>query len=172
MLVNRRAHQRAQAHADQYGYDHGDDRGDAHALVAIGDDHARQRGHRGHGQVDAAGDQHHGHAHGGDAVVGVVGEEVHEGAQRGKTDAAVANRAVGIDDQEDDHGGVHHDVLRIHDAAQKTLLLVHLATPPFTMARAWERLAIQLRTGSDCSTMITAMIRALKAIVESGETPK
>ena len=113
-----------------------------------------------------------GHAHGGDAVVGIVGEEVDEGAQRGEADAAVANGSVGVDDQEDDYRGVHHDVLRVHDAAEQTLLLVHLATPPFTMARAWERLAIQLRTGSDCSTMITAMIRALKAIVESGETPK
>ena len=120
-VMDRRALQRAQTHAHHERSQHTDDGMNAQHGAAVGDEHAGQTRDRSDGQIDAAGDQHHRHTHGGYAVIGVIHEHINERAQRCKAHAAEHDRAEDIDDQKDADGGVHHDVLGIEQPADQGL---------------------------------------------------
>lgn len=138
-IVDGRAHQQPQTNADHHGGQNADQRVKTQHRIAVGNEHARQRRYRAHAQVNAAGDQHHRHAHGGDAVIGIVDEHVHKGAQGGEALGAVGDCAEEIDDQENADGGVYHDILGVRRLAQQALLfhrlfLKHIQASPFTAA--------------------------------------
>ena len=172
-------HQKAQTDAHHEGEEDADQGMNAQYGGAVGDKHAGQGGNGTDRQVNAAGDEDHGHAHGGDAVIGIVDEHVHEGPQRRKALIAVGNDTKEINHQEDADGGVHHDVLRVGQTAEETLpggqfiLATHFRAPPLAnWLRDLVRLAKCSRTGSDCSTITTAMMMALNAMVASDAMPK
>ena len=147
---DQRAHAQAQQHADQDGERHAQHRIKTQHGGAVGDEHAGEGGDRRDGQVDAAGDEHHRHAHGGDADVGVVHEEHHERAQLGEAAVAVHEDARAVNDQEDADGGEHHEVLRVGDEVHQlaAFLLIHGAHLPSACGPgAWPATCRPAQTG-------------------------
>ena len=116
--------EQAQAHADDQREQDAPQGMDPQNGVAVGDEHAGEGGDGRDGVVDAAGDEHHRHADCGDAVVGVVDEHVHKGAQGGEALGAVGDCAHRVNQQEDADGGIHHDVLGVGNALCEALLSV------------------------------------------------
>ena len=176
-VVDGRAHEGTQAYRHQDGEGNGDQRRNPQLRIAVGDKHAGQGLYRSHGQIDPPRDQNHGHTHGRDPVIRIVRKEIDKGTQRREADTAIHDGTEDIDDQENSNRRVDHDIFRIHDPAEQALagrdsLLFHLFSPPFNAALRRVRLDIQLRTGSDWSTITMAMIKALKAMVASAAMPK
>ena len=140
-VVDGRAHQKAKAHADDQRKADADERVNAQDGIAIGNEHARERGHRRHRQVDAAGDEHHRHAYGADADIGIVRKEQQERAQRCEALVAVCNGTDQIDDQEHGHRGVYHDVLGVEYARDETsalwLRIKHVLPPLQRFCGPW-----------------------------------
>ena len=139
-----------------------DDQCDEHAQCgmvtqyrrAVGHNHTCEAGYGCDRQVNAAGDEHHGHADCRDAVVGVVLEHVDERTQCRKADVAVTDRAVGVDQNKDTNGGVYHDELWFQQPAREGLPLFgkslrHVRHPPsLSSFRAWPCAGGQVRTGA------------------------
>ena len=115
------AHQKPQPHAHKQREGNADDRVQAHHGGAVGDDHASQGGDSRHRQVDAARDQHHCHAYGGNADIGIIAEQQHEGAQGGKALAAVEQRAEQVEQGEYAKRRVDHQIVGLKQPGRQAL---------------------------------------------------
>ena len=120
-VMDGHTHQQPKPDADNKGEQDANRRMDPQHPGSVGDDHAGEAGYSRHGQVNAAGDQHHGHPDSGDAVIGIVNEHVDEGPQRCEADLSIHDRAESIDNEENQDGCVNHDEIRVEKLIPESL---------------------------------------------------
>ena len=111
-IMDDRAHDRTEQRGDDKDQNEGRERMDAGALQHDGEENAGEGDDRADRQVDAARQDNEGHADGGDAKEGVVGQKIADHA-RGQ-DVRILRRAGGIGNDEDDDGRNQRKVFLVH----------------------------------------------------------
>ncbi|MCY1236244.1 hypothetical protein D9M72_488900 [compost metagenome] len=132
------AHHRAEERRDEKSHRKGDDRMDGGSLQHHGQEHTGEGDDGADRQVDAAGQDHEGHADGGDAEEGVVGQKVADHPRR--QDVGVLHHAERIAQHEDDDGCGQRQVFGFHRACRSV---------GFLPARRSATKVKALRTGGD-----------------------
>ena len=140
---------------------------------AVGQQHAVQ-GHQGaHGDVDASGEHHAGHAAGHADEARIAAQHVEEGLQVGESPFPIDNAADGIEHKEQNDGDEQQQGVAIHLAfwfSQAHSL--HTLATPFCTALAAARFLNQARTGGAWMATITMTTTALNTGATSVETPR